>query len=224
MYGIAYGYDSYKYASPVIVGANLLLWLYVKLVPSSNKIGNQARKYVHGVWTTMTTRNTQNLSQSARIIRGFSRVGIGIAFVITLFCFFSAWNKYNAADYDFNRYACLLRKAGSPLYGAQFKQAAMTHSKCGLFFDFAKYDSISWSSTDARFTDEQIFGPRPIYCDNSKDDQSSLYVNGECLAAATIGQRIKDFSEIVGTTLMISLVVFGFFRGLGWMLAGFARD
>jgi hypothetical protein len=143
-------------------------------------------------------------------MRGFSRVGIGCAIVAAICGVGITAISVTTIDagrenWEFDKYACLLRSNRNfALASTQYKALADA-SNCGYFAKYDTYSSLSWVRVgDAierngylleRVTDSEITSRR--------------------LNAALIG---------LGVTLAFCAVVFGFFRGLGWVVAGFVRD
>jgi hypothetical protein len=155
-------------------------------------------------------REQRGTSPSARIIRGFSRIGIGLAIISAITGVAVTGGivvgNYNRANDEFDKYACLLRwNANAAVSGARYKALTESAANCGYFPSYGAYNSLSW-----------------------------IRINDAIEQNGFIVERVTDFERLraeanttiagLGITGATSLVIFGFFRGLGWIIAGFARD
>jgi hypothetical protein len=118
----------------------------------------------------------------------------------------TAIDASSRVNQEFNKYACLLTWNGNaPVSGARYKELAERARHCAFFSSYDTYNSLSW----IRVGDE-------------------INQNGYLLRRVTDDERIKDLIGKVAIgaliTATVSLVVFGIFRGIGWIVAGFARD
>jgi hypothetical protein len=155
-------------------------------------------------------REQYRRSTSARIIRGFSRIGIGIAVVVAIIGVIAtavvALQNHNSANYEFDKYACLLTaNANVAVSGDRYKSLTENAGHCGYFSSYGTYNSLGWIKIG-----------------------DAIEQNGHLVQRVTDAELVKlDVLTALaglGITGAISLVIFGFFRGLGWILAGFASD
>ena len=122
---------------------------------------------------------------SNRIIRGFSRLGIGAAVLTAIY--------------------------GSVLTGVATLSEYTDNSPGILIYDSATHQVSKTRPSGANIY-AQIDGPPPSGLNELVRHRTpALYA----AKAAGVG---------LGITVLAALAVFGFFRGLGWITVGFARD
>jgi hypothetical protein len=144
----------------------------------------------------------------SRWVRGFSRIGLVLGGLTALVCAaigcFISITEYNRVDYDFQRFACLLRENGNQrLVGTVFKGRADS-SRCGYFSSFDNYNSVEWATVGER-----------------------IVRNGELLIATPHSARVEMAAVIILWTIAMAVAsfaaVFTVLWLVGWVFAGFSR-
>jgi hypothetical protein len=145
---------------------------------------------------------------SARIMRGFSRIGVGAA-AITAVLGLTA-----TANLAINDYWPGNRVQTDPVAWGAFPEVNPSKSNIPPFDPSKPYEIATKNSPNPLISSTPNPASKPF-----DPDEYLAFKRIEALKSAALTILIG-----LGITGAACLAVFGFFSGLGWVIAGFARD